>query len=516
MAPAGPEIASASLKVALLDISTFLEDINLLGGDFAGPSWNNWKVILKAALAEPLTWRETQRFQEIAHRNPPRHPVRELWLAVGRRGGKDSIASAIATYLAVYGDFAKHLRRGERALVLCLAVDRVQASIVFGYIRSYFEEIPLLTAMLEGPPKDGEISLTTGVDIVVATNSFRALRGRTIACAILDEIAYWRDENYANPDVEVYNAVMPSLITLRQSGALLVAISTVYRRAGLLYDRSVYSGKDNDDILYILAGSAVFNPTLLAPDEAAEIVRQCELDPERGAAEWHSEFRSDLSNFITRDVVDAIVERGVQERRYDPEVGNYCAFTDESGGSGGDSSTLSIAHLEAGGEVVQDLLRIWRPPFKPSAVISQKSAILKEWKIYEVTGDRWASGIPGDLYEKNDITYHKSEKVTSDIYVDFLHLANSRRVRLLDNQVQKSELLGLERKTAFGGKETIGHHAYRSHDDAINSGAGACVLAAAKRKGFVITAELLEMARRPPVRRSIESYRAPRAGGVFF
>jgi hypothetical protein len=481
-----------------ISIGKFLEDRQLLGVDFAGETWNNWKLVLRAALAEPLTADEVERFQQIAQRSPPRHRVRELWCAIGRRGGKDSIASAVASYLAIYGDFQRHLRRGERAVVLCLAVDRVQAGIVFGYIRSYFEEIPLLAGMFSSMPKDGIIELTNGIDIIVATNSFRALRGRTVACAIFDEIAYWRDESFANPDVEIYNAVMPSLITLRESGAMLVAISTVYRRTGLLYERSVYSGKDDDDILFVLAPSATFNPNLLRPAEAAEIERQIGLDPDRARAEWYSEFRSDLTNFIQRETVEAIIEVGIEERAHEPGIRNYVAFCDESGGSGGDSSTLSIAHAEDDGAIVQDLIRIWRPPFKPSQVISEKSAILKGWNIWNVTGDRWASGIPGDLYEKNRIEYHKSAKSTSDIYQDFLHLANSRRVILLDNATQKSELLRLERKVSFGGKELIGHHQYNGHDDAINSGAGAVVLAASARAQLMISPELLAAARQKP------------------
>src|SRR6516165_11024801 len=101
---------------------------------------------------------------------------------------------------------------------------------------------------------NGVIELTNGVEIIVATNSFRAIRGRTVACAILDEIAFWFDEHFANPDVEVYSALMPSLISLRQSGSMLVGISTVYRRTGLLYDKFVqHHGRPGDDVLFVHA-----------------------------------------------------------------------------------------------------------------------------------------------------------------------------------------------------------------------------------------------------------------------
>jgi hypothetical protein len=195
------------------------------------------------------------------------------------------------------------------------------------------------------------------------------------------------------------------------------------------------------------------------------------------------------------------IDRGVYERSYDPALrGRYVAYTDESGGSGGDASTISIAHAEPDGRVIQDLLRVWKPPFSPYEVIGEKAGILRAWRISDVTGDRWASGVPTDLYERRGIKYTKAEKVTSDMYVDFLHLANSRRAVLLDNQAQKAELLGLERRVSFAGKEVIGHHAGRSaHDDIINVGAGSAVLAsgAVPLLADLITEEVIQAFSRP-------------------
>jgi len=84
---------AAYRPAATISLSRFLADPNLLGPDFAAPSWDAWKVTLKAAFGERLTPDETTRFRELAGRDPPTKRVRELWLAIGRRGGKDSIAA---------------------------------------------------------------------------------------------------------------------------------------------------------------------------------------------------------------------------------------------------------------------------------------------------------------------------------------------------------------------------------------------------------------------------------------
>src|SRR6516165_8470474 len=171
---------------------------------FDGASWNGWKSILKAMDALPMTGEETTFFRSVAGgRNPPTRPVREFWNACARRTGKDSAASVVAVHAAAFFNQQSRLRPGERASILCLACDQSQASIILGYIKSYFAEIPVLRSMVTRETKTG-LELSNGVDIVVATNDFRSIRGRAILLVILHECAFYRSENSASPDVEVY------------------------------------------------------------------------------------------------------------------------------------------------------------------------------------------------------------------------------------------------------------------------------------------------------------------------
>jgi hypothetical protein len=108
----------------MIDIVQALDDPNLFGPWFSGPSWSTWKAVLKGAFCIPMDEGERKLFRAVAERDPPKKRVRELWAIVGGRGGKDSIASAIACYAAGFIDYRKVLRPGERASVLCLAVDK--------------------------------------------------------------------------------------------------------------------------------------------------------------------------------------------------------------------------------------------------------------------------------------------------------------------------------------------------------------------------------------------------------
>jgi hypothetical protein len=70
-------------------------------------------------------------------------------------------------------------------------------------IRGYFEAVPALKAMVTANGND-YIELCNNVSIEVHTNNFRAVRGRSLLCVVMDEVAFFRDENFVSPDIEVH------------------------------------------------------------------------------------------------------------------------------------------------------------------------------------------------------------------------------------------------------------------------------------------------------------------------
>lgn len=184
-----------------------------------GKSWDGWRAVLKAMDALPMTADEIEFFKSIAGgREPPSRRVSELVVVGARRIGKDSIASAVAAMGGALFDGQDKLRPGERGQILCLACDRDQSKIILGYIRSYFSDIPALKAMVTRETKDG-FELDNGIDITVATNSFRSVRGRPILLAILDEAAFFLSETSASPDTELYAALKPALASFQIRGS---------------------------------------------------------------------------------------------------------------------------------------------------------------------------------------------------------------------------------------------------------------------------------------------------------
>ena len=209
-------------------ITDAISDPQLLGAAL-GPvaSWRNWRTVLKTAFGLNLNDEEAVVFASVAgSRSPPTKRVRELWAIIGRRGGKSRVAAALAVYLAA---FTRHrLARGEVGMVLVLAASRDQARTVFGYIKGFLEVSPILRREIANQTAQ-EITLKNGIVIGVHSNSFRTIRGRTLIACIFDEIAFWRDESSATPDVETYRAVLPALAT---TNGMLIGISNSVSQAG--------------------------------------------------------------------------------------------------------------------------------------------------------------------------------------------------------------------------------------------------------------------------------------------
>jgi hypothetical protein len=464
-------VAKVAPKPAL-NIITAFDDPSLFGKFFTGESWDGWRSVLKAAFALPMTAADTAFFKSVAGgRDVPTEAVREFWAVVGRRGGKDSVASAICAYTAATFTGQDKLRPGEKAVVVCLAVDREQAKVLLNYIRSYFTDVDLLKGMLTRETAIG-FELNNSVDIQILTGNFRSVRGRAILLACLDEVAFLRDEASAAPDMELYKAIVPGTATL---GGMIIGISSPYRKAGLLFKKHRKHFGQNDDVLVIQAPTRVLNP--LIPQEMID--RELADDPAGARAEYLAEFRDDIGGWLAVETIEAAVDRGVTVRPPATVVHKYRSGCDPSGGSK-DSFTAAVAHDEQGAAVLDCLIEI-RPPFNPTECVSQIAAMLRAYGLSETTGDRYAAEWVVSAFAANGIVYKHSERDRSAIYQDCLPLFTSGRAKILDNSRLVSQFAQLERKISPMGKDRI-DHGQGGHDDLCNSAALAMVLATTVQK----------------------------------
>ncbi|MBW4091913.1 MAG: hypothetical protein HIU82_12525 [Proteobacteria bacterium] len=432
-------------------------------------TWHAWLTFIRALFALEMSAADLATFTACTGRaEAPTEPMREAWLCIGRRGGKSLVLAAIAVFLAVFRDWSDYIVPGESVAVLVIATDRKQARIIYRYARSMMTRIAVLKPLVAR--EDGDvIELTNGLNIEVATASFRSVRGYTLVACLLDEIAYWRnEETSANPDTEILGALRPAMSTIPNS--LLLAASSPYAKRGALYNMFRRYYAQPGPVLVWKAPTKTMNPSF--PQSVIEAAY--EHDAAAAAAEYGAEFRSDIETFVSREVVDAATP--LDRRELPPMSGaNYVAFVDPSGGSA-DSMTLAIAHRLPDDRAALDAVREVRPPFSPESVTKEFAALLARYSISEVEGDRYAGEWPRERFREHGISYVCAEKPKSDIYRELLPALNSGKIELLDVRVLQAQLCSLERRTARGGRDSIDHPP-GAHDDLANAAAGALVRA---------------------------------------
>jgi len=453
-----------------ISIVQAISDLNLFKPLFRDiETWRSWIVFLKSLFALPMTEDELALYRQCTGRlTPPDKAFREVWTIAGRRSGKSFVASLLAVFLACFRDYRYFLSPGERAHIIIIAADRGQAQVIFRYVKGFLKVIPMLAAMVESE-KTESIDLNNLVTIAVMTCSYKAVRGFTAAAVICDEIAFWRADDGRNPATEVLRALRPAMRTI--PGAPLIALSSPYSRSGPLWDTfNRHHGKDDSDILCWQAATTIMNPTI-----SQDIIdREMALDPEAARAEWLAEFRSDLEAYIPEEAIMAITIQGRFELPPMPDV-SYVCFVDPSGGRK-DAASMAIAHIKSNKErvVLLDVARRWPSPHDPAQVVQEQASILKDYRITSVIGDKYAGAWPEQEYRKYGIIYTPAEKDKSGLYLDFLPLALSCSVELLDNKHLFTELRSLERRTRKGGRDLVDHPP-KGHDDLVNSVAGVCV-----------------------------------------
>jgi hypothetical protein len=224
-----------------------------------------------------------------------------------------------------------------------------------------------------------------------------------------------------------------------------------------------------------------FNPTL----NVDTIEAQRKADPIAARSEWDSEFRSDLAEFLSDELIEAATDHGRPLELVPRKQFNYTAFCDASGGTGRDSYTLAIGHQE-GEHFIIDLVRgsVGGELFDPIELTQRYAALLKEYRIHTVTGDYYAAEWVSSAWSKTGITYLRSEIPKSQIYLEAAPLFARGVVSLPDHRLLLRQLRLLERRTHRSGKDTIDHNR-NGNDDYANAACGVLALMAkAEGRGY--------------------------------
>lgn len=452
-----------------MDIIANIHDQNLMGRAFPEDksSYSVFFAMLKTIFALPKTEEDLSVISQCTggRKTLPEKQVREAYIIAGRRGTKSWGAACMAVHQAMMVDFTPYLAPGELATILIVAVDKAQAMIIFRYIQSIIDAVPMFKSKVVRE-RAMDLELSNRVQIIIRTSSYASVRGYTLAMVILEEVSFWRVEG-VNPDHEILLALRPGLSTIPNS--MLVAVSSPYGRAGILYDAfKKYYGEERDDIVVWKAPTRVMNPTL----SQEFIDREFEKDPIAAASEYGADFRADIETCYPLEWLELAIVPNRFELPPLPGM-NYRAFTDPSGGAA-DAFCLAIGHRESDGRLIHDVLRSTLPPFNPQETVKKYANLLNLYRIKEVVGDRYAGIWVSEAFQAEGIKYVHSKETKSDLYQAFTPLLAQGVCELLDDKVLMAQLRSLERRKRGGGREYIDAPP-RQHDDSANAVAGLMV-----------------------------------------
>jgi hypothetical protein len=426
-------------------------------------TWSAWICLLKALFGLPLSGKGLALYQQCTQRTTlPEGEFSELFVVAGRRSGKSFISAIVACYLGLFFDYQPFLGPGERGSIVIIAADRQQARVIFNYVSGILNNNPIFRGCIANETRE-RIELSNQIDIEIMTASFRTIRGRTIVAALLDEICFWMAEG-SNPDVEIFRAIRPSMMTIPNSK--LIAISSPYAKRGVMFEEyeKHFGCDDSSRTLVWQASSTVMNPSLDRDFIAAEIAR----DPSSGRAEYEALWREDIETFLPLEAIQAVVVPGLHSLPPQDQF-QYSCFTDPSGGRV-DQFSMCVGHIERE-KIVVDQIRGWRPPLDPSEIVGEVKKICTQYRVARVMGDRYGAAWVSSAFEKIGLRYEVCPLVKSDLYLALEGIINMRRVELPDNKQLISELRNLERRRGPSGKDKIDHPP-RGSDDLANAVAG--------------------------------------------
>src|SRR5262249_34141935 len=275
------------------------------------------RTLLKSFYGEPLSDEEAAIFRQCVERDYECREYCELTCIAGARSGKDS---RIAADNALYERFCldhSYLHTGERWFVVIIAQDQRGGQIAFNYLKAAIESSDLLSSHVREARKT-EIELDNRITVAVYPCSYRAPRGITVVCGVADELAFWRDENYANPDREILRSIARGMANVPD--AKLVKISTPYGKHGVLYEDFVRRHELRDALVW-KAPTHLMNPAI----STQFLDRERQKDPIAFSREYEAEFADDTSGFIQRAALEAAMIRGRFEIAPNSRI-SYVAF----------------------------------------------------------------------------------------------------------------------------------------------------------------------------------------------
>lgn len=411
-------------------------------------------------------WPKQREILDDLFENKINHAV---W-CLGRRSSKSTMAAIAAVYMAFCQDdyFRKKVRKGEKFYVVTIANDLKQAKIALDFIRQLLLSSPLEQEIIRETAMEIELSNNCIFQAIPA--SARASRGKAVALAVFDEIAFSLDTDANRGARALFDALSPAIAQFAPHSKIL-ELSSPWIADGVFYEHfmQAQSGEFKGMSARQIPTWEI-NPGLPWGCDFLENARK--KDPEVFAVEFGAEFRRNNASLVAPEIIDAAVNRDRSTAIAQRDLrGTYVLALDPArGGKGRDSYVACIVHYEAE-RLVVDLFHEFQANFEIAGKMEVNIAEVEYWiaeqhRIFEfesIVLDQYNSASTIQSLSKtfpiSELTWSVSTKMKA--FGKLKELLNSGLVELPNHKeaIKQLKNLGVIYRasgqwTVTGGKES--------------------------------------------------------------
>ena len=383
--------------------------------------------------------------------------IRTGVLRLGRRSGKDRIASWVATYEATANSdrHTAHVPPSELVGVAIVANSQRQARIIHRWCRDYLRREQL--SHLIARDTDDELELTNGMSIVTMPCTARSTRGYAIAVVIFDEAAWYVDTD-GSPlsGDELYQALVPS--TAQFPDGKVLVLSTPRWSSGWFWQlcQQAASGQ-HPDMRHWWATTATMNPAISERFLESERAK----DPAAYLREYEARFASGVGAALDSEAIRQATRPGpLLQPMHDVA---YVVSIDPA--VTGDTWSLLVGHREGRGDaarVIVDLAKGWTGskghPLDTRAVLDDVAGLARSYGHASVVLDQFGQEFVAQGLSARGVSAIRqpwTNELKAESLSNLRAYLNTGRLSLPDHAVMLGELLSLEQTVLPSGKPRI-------------------------------------------------------------
>lgn len=341
----------------------------------------------------------------------PVHPIKELCIMSGTRGGKTFIACCIAVgasqTVRLDKGAGKNIRPGEVPRISIVSVTTELANAAFGYLRGAFEASEALRGLLTRAPTVDSIFVRhpsgheIEIRVVPASRAGASLVGRWSAGVIFDEaprIATEQDGAAVSLEESV-RAVRSRML----DGAKILYIGSPVGPTGFVFNLVEANwGNEEQKAVIVRAPGPLMNPSNWTPERCEELRK---LDPEAHKTDVLAEFRDAVTQLLSAQSVDsAMREMDNAVLPYDPAC-VYTAVMDP--GTRGNSWSFGIADTSDNKRFRVAMTHEWTGtpsnPLSPKEVFIEMKPMLDKYQVQVLLTDQYMADALRDIAQDQGI-----------------------------------------------------------------------------------------------------------------